>query len=153
MEELPGQPLIHRRLQIGMEDTDPSGHVFFGAVQRWQSSLVSNWLAEAGHGIWAGLNGTGTTYPVVTTSADYMAPLWLDDHVLIGLYRRAIGTSSFSLTMAAFRVADGGQAIRAATTHVCVTNRHRRLASQPIPDTLRRVLAASSPPPHAVARS
>ncbi|MFT3872382.1 MAG: hypothetical protein QM714_06990 [Nocardioides sp.] len=138
--EPPGHALLVRRHRVGMEDSDASRHIFFGAVQRWHSTLFSNWLAEVGHGILDGLEDGSSTYPVVVTQAEYLSPLWLDDEVDLGLYTDQIGTTSFQVIMLGYRVRDHTLAVKSTTTHVFVANRDRKLSAQPFPDDVRTIL-------------
>lgn len=147
--QAPGRPLLARVIRIGMEDSDASRHIFYGAVQRWHSTLLSNWLASIGHGILEGLERGSETCPVVASEAQYLKPLWLDEEVLLALYPAKVGRASFALTMHGYRVNDGSLAVSSTMTQVFVVNSERSLRSIPLPESLREAMALGALPSEA----
>ena len=83
--------------------------------------------------------GKGVTIPIVHATADYRAPLRLNDRVRIEVRVAAIGERSYELSYVVVK-ADGTLAVEARTAHVAVDSAAGKAVE--LPAALAEKLAA-----------
>ncbi|WP_093356460.1 acyl-CoA thioesterase [Pseudonocardia ammonioxydans] len=136
--------LAATRRRVAMGDVDAARILYFAAPYRWMEELFTGWLKDVGHPVSAMLRN-GVACPCVASAATYPAPLSLDDEFTLTLRPSGIGTTSFSVTAEARRVADGVVAVRATGWHVWASfggGDRPDIARRELPEWLRSELVS-----------
>ena len=124
--------------RIRMADVDAARVIYYASPYLWREALFTGWLYEVGHPLSEMLD-SGAGCPCVSSSAEYLRPMRLDDIVRLELRSGRVGTSSFDIGMDVY---DSGGAVsaRVETTNVWVANSGNDVEAQPLPVWLRGLL-------------
>ena len=137
--------LVRRRMRVPMKDVDFAGVIYFGVVYGWHEGLYTSWLVELGHPL-SSMVSRGTAAMTVSSGAEYVRPLRLDDVVLLELATRHIGRTSFTLQTRCFKEGESEWSVLVESTHVWSQvhtpggNAAAGIGPQPLPDWLREGL-------------
>jgi YbgC/YbaW family acyl-CoA thioester hydrolase len=148
------------RVLVTMADVDAAGIIYFASPLRWAEKLYTHWIHGLGHSQ-RQMFSEGIATPAVHVTIDYRSHLSLDDELRLELAAARIGTTSFTLRLAAIveRHAEsapgsrgtppaGAAAVEVSTTHVFTRYAHpsydhgAQTVKQPLPDWLRGALEA-----------
>lgn len=84
-----------RSVRVALGDVDSAQVIYFPAVYRWHEYNLSDWLAANFRPL-REILASGFGAPVVSSSAQYPAPLRQDDTVILESWTADIGRTSFS---------------------------------------------------------
>lgn len=136
------QPLFERTLRIRFGHCDPAGIVFFPQYLVMLNGLLEDWFTDDLGISYADLLGprrVGT--PTVRLECDFKAVSRPGDEVLLGLRVHRLGQRSLTLDF----VCRAGAEIRFTAHQVLVFTSLDTHQSIPIPDDVRRAIAAALP--------
>lgn len=128
--------------RVSLQDTDATGVLYFGQQFKMALEVFEEFLKFKGFPLRALLDSE-YLMPVVHTEGDYLAPVQVDDELLISMKIERMGTSSITL---GFEFSDSARGIvvgRVKIVHVVVGRETR--ASVPIPSFLRALLEHAAP--------
>lgn len=124
---------------VRFQDVDAAGTMFYARYFDWASEVYLAQLLAGGVDVPGMLARRELAIPLRHVEADYTAPLFFGDAVVVELVAADVGTTSFAL---GFRVrAAGDRARRHAllqTAHVCIDPGTFRPV--PVPDLVRAAL-------------
>ena len=129
-------PFTTRR-RVEFRDTDAAGIVHFSAFFFWMESVEHELLRAAGVAVVErGSDGVDASWPRVSASCDYLAPIRFGDEVAVTAAVERVGGSSvayrFAFTHAGRAVANG----RVVAVH-CLMRPAGGPEATPIPDDIR----------------
>jgi acyl-CoA thioesterase FadM len=129
-----GTVLLEGMHRVTMADVDAAGIIFYVSPYLWREALFTRWLFESGHPL-SGLISAGTPPPCISSAADYLGPIRLDDAVSLTLRVERVGTTSFDLRLDGH--VDGRHAVVVRTRNVWTQQREEGgLRSAPLPGWL-----------------
>jgi 1,4-dihydroxy-2-naphthoyl-CoA hydrolase len=134
---------VHRFL-LGMASVDRAGVLFYPELLRHAHDAYEAFMARIGMPLAGILAAREVALPVVHAEADYLAPMRHGEAIEARLGVTRLGRASFDVECA-FHGPDGGRRARCRSVHVCIGPDG---ASRPLPDPLRKALAAVMGPDH-----
>jgi acyl-CoA thioesterase FadM len=136
--------LMERDRRVTMADVDAAKILYVPTPYRWAEELWEEFLVGAGHPLSA-LFEEGWGCPTVANSAQYHAPLGLDDVVRCSLVLERVGRSSFTARMDAARSADAAPALQVWSQQVWVRIvREGEYEPSPVPGWIRDKVAGAA---------
>ena len=123
-----------QQLNIYLASTDSAGVLFFAEQFRLAHQVYESFLREKGCPL-HGLLNSECAFPIVHSSADFLAPIYCGDQVDVHLSVAHIGTHSFTLEYLFCRSQTLGTV---KTVHVCIDKETREKKN--IPLTLKNIL-------------
>jgi 1,4-dihydroxy-2-naphthoyl-CoA hydrolase len=126
------------RFTIRLHDIDAAGVMFFGHLFRHAHDAYEARMAGLGLPL-DGLIQAGCRLPLVHAEADYRQPMRQGEEIRVEVACETLGGSAFTL---AYRFCDTSGALKATVRTVHVHLGGDDVGSAPLPDAIRRVLAA-----------
>lgn len=123
-------PAFEHTLSVHLSDTDAAGIVFFSRVYDYAHNCYEEFLKNNGLAISKILQQGSYLLPIVHSSADYKAPMFLDQKIYIRLSLQELSTSSFVLD---YQFLDESQRLlcRVKTIHVSISADSKQKISLP----------------------
>jgi 1,4-dihydroxy-2-naphthoyl-CoA hydrolase len=122
--------------KVRMHDTDMAGILYFPRQFRFAHDALEDFMASLGLSFNQVFHREPFVFVVVHAEADYLAPLQVDDELVIHLNIIALGTTSFTVNYMIYRNEE--LVGTAKTVHVTVDAESR--TKIPIPATFRKML-------------
>lgn len=124
------------KTKIRLHDTDAAGIIFFANQLKLVHDAYEDLLEEFGWSFEKMLKGTNYFLPIVHAESDYKTPVFVGDHIVIGIKVGHIGTTSFSFEYTLKR----GKTLvgTAKTVHVTIDQKSRQKIT--LPAALRKAL-------------
>jgi 4-hydroxybenzoyl-CoA thioesterase/acyl-CoA thioester hydrolase len=133
-------PAFTAQRRVEFRDTDAAGIVHFSAFFPMMEAAEHELLRSLGISIMDHGNPEQLTWPRVSASCDYQAAARFEDLLAIEVTIAKIGTSSIDFDFQFLRE-DQKIANGRITTVCCHLKPGKGLEKQPIPDTIRQLLA------------
>ncbi|HOW97551.1 MAG TPA: thioesterase family protein [Kiritimatiellia bacterium] len=125
--------------RIRMHDTDAAGILFFTSQLRIAHETFEAFLDGVGLGLGVIMGARDYRIPIVHAESDYRAPVHLGDLLSVEVALARVGRTSFALRT---RFVSAAGLETGAVTTVQVAVDARTWQKRPLPDELRRALAA-----------
>lgn len=122
---------------IKFHETDAAARLFFAQQFKICHDAYEAWLEVAGLRLADIVTGEDFALPIVHAEADFLAPLFVGDRLLVVVEIAKVGQSSFTL---GYTLQKGRQTVGTArTVHVAVDKKRGQKIR--LPDKLRQILA------------
>ena len=132
---------LFQRIPTRWNDNDVYGHMNNAVYYEYFDTAVNRWLIGSGA---LAVPGGPVVGLVAETRCRFLSSLGFPDALEIGLSALRVGTTSVIYGLGLFREAAPAPAALCRFVHVYVDSETRRPA--PLPESLRRALAALGPP-------
>lgn len=126
-------------IRVYYEDTDLAGIVYYANYLKFIERGRSEWLRDLGIDQMALKRDPGVVFAVRRVEADYLRPAHFGEDLLVTTALKMLGGARIVLTQAVIR--DQEKLFQAEITLACVTQTGQAAR---LPETLRKILAASS---------
>ena len=130
---------------VGFEETNLVGNVYYASHVRWQGRCREMFLRDHAPDVLRQL-GEGLSLITTRCSCEYFAELNAFDEVVVRMRLGAQQQNRVTMSFEYWRRANGDEELvaRGEQQIACMLRRGERLEATPVPESLRRALAAYS---------
>lgn len=147
MSSTPASALITRMCRtVEWGDCDPAGIIFYPTYYRWMDAASWNLFAQAGYDA-ARMRSEHRSLPLVRAQCDFVRSPRFGETCTVETAVARLGGKSFTVRHRFLRAGDGAELAVGQETRVWCryeTGPGSPLRGEPLPDTLRTILAPSA---------
>lgn len=135
----PTGPVLAVRDRVRWSDCDPFGIIYYGAYIRLFQVAEEELFRACGLPFEVLRRQKGVWIPRKAVHAEFHSPAELDEEVIVESWFSRIGTTSITMQFEVYRASD--RAHRATGSLTVVSVDKTRMATTPLPDDVKRMLA------------
>lgn len=126
------------KTRVKLFQTDAAGKLFFSNLFIIAHECYENYFFDNQIKISDIISGKKFLIPIVHVEADYISPIFNDEHLLVVMVAEKIGSSSYTLNFN-IKKQNGNQAARVTTVHV--TTDYHSGKSISIPENVKSIIS------------